>query len=303
MSIQQICWYCEKKIEPTNSKSPIVHATCKEFYEASLKVESDTLKLMEDLYEFTITIIDSTVDPDELEECIIAQQDSQTGFITSITLCSDQFDGDEQVRLLPANPKLFELLANFTRIKNIWIEQFGELGTVHADLRNLKHLEYIYLFDTWLRPGKLFFPESLKKFDYHNYTAPYFPCELIFLLNEGLEELSIGSFVLDHIPEGILYKKKLQILEMRGHVKSIPEGINEMQGLIYLRIRDNDIEELPQSIATMTHLRKINICFNRIQDITILEKMSWLEEVQIKGNKITIIPDSLQGKIVFKPFD
>ena len=90
---------------------------------------------------------------------------------------------------------------------------------------------------------------------------------------------------------------------MRGHVKSIPEGINEMQGLIYLRIRDNDIEELPQSIATMTHLRKINICFNRIQDITILEKMSWLEEVQIKGNKITIIPDSLQGKIVFKPFD
>lgn len=303
MSSRVVCCYCEKKCNLLSLNGPPLHDSCRKSYERSLKLESDTLKIMEDLYDFNILVIDSTIDPDELDECTIAQKDSLTGFITSLTLCSDQFDGDEQIKLLPANRRLFEFISNFTKIKTIWVEQFGELGLVDADLRKLTHLESIYLFDTWLRPGKLHFTLSLKKFSYHNYIAPYFPCKLVFLLNDGLEELSIGSFVLDHIPEGVLYKKNLEILEIRGHVKCIPESISELQKLSYLRLRDNDIETLPESLEQMRNLRKINLCFNRIKDISLLEQMPWLEEIQIKHNKITTIPESLQGKIVFKPYE
>lgn len=303
MSIREVCYYCEEECKPLTSNGPSLHDSCRESYEISLKLESDTLKLMEDLYDFTVTVIDSTINPDELDECTIAQKDCLTGFITSLTLCSDQFDGDEQVKLLPANHRLFKLFSNFTRIKTIWVEQFGELGLINANLSKLTHLESIHLFDTWLRPGKLIFPASLKYFSYHNYRAPYFPCELIFLLNDGLEELSIRSFVLNHIPEGVLYKRNLKILEMRGHVKSIPENICELQKLSYLRLRDNDIETLPESLKIMRNLRKINLCFNKIKDIALLEMMTWLDEIQIKGNRITTIPRSLQGKIVFKPFE
>ncbi|KAK9077600.1 hypothetical protein SSX86_005937 [Deinandra increscens subsp. villosa] len=125
---------------------------------------------------------------------------------------------------------------------------------------------------------------------------PEVPKELDQL--ECLEELTLLSTNIEHLPDSICMLKHLKLLQLKscGSLKQLPENLGRLECLEELRLTDcTSLRDIPNSICEMKRLT----CFHLINCILVrklpkeMGRLQCLKELNIQGTDISDIPESI----------
>ena len=158
--------------------------------------------------------------------------------------------------------------------------------------------------------------QQWKSVDLTNADLDLFPEEL-FRLTDCLEVLNLGGNNLSSLPEGMARFHRLRILFFgQNKFEEIPSALSALPSLYMLsfksnRIRhiapeslnsniswliltDNLISELPSSIGSLVHLRKLMLAGNQLKSLPVdLSHCRELELLRISANQLEFIPEWL----------
>jgi len=179
---------------------------------------------------------------------------------------------------------------------------------VLADCENLKEVSFS-------KNGIISIPDSIgklkkiQKLSFADNELEEIP-DAIFEL-ENLTELDLGINQLKHIPEGIEQLTKLKVLKIHSNwknkfnphnlfhvihklpnldklelwsnqsIRELPETISELSKLKVLDVDNNLLTDLPMSIFTMKHLKKLRVSTNNISPEVIDKLKSSLPDTKL----------------------
>ncbi|PWA91121.1 toll/interleukin-1 receptor (TIR) domain-containing protein [Artemisia annua] len=136
--------------------------------------------------------------------------------------------------------------------------------------------------------------QCLQKLTLSGEYIPEFPKDLGQL--ECLEELSLYSEMIEHLPDSICMLKHLKYLRLKcALLEKLPEDIGQLECLEELYLSSTMIKHLPDSICMLKHLKYL-----KLVDCALLEKLpgdlgrlECLEELRVMSEKIEYLPDSI----------
>jgi len=114
--------------------------------------------------------------------------------------------------------------------------------------------------------------------------------------NGKIKELEISYLPeLESFPYLITNLKHLSILRMiENSIKNIPDSIGNLNSLIHLDLRINNIDKIPKMISRCTRLKRFELYGNLLKNIPqSIGNLISLEELNLGLNNISIIPDSI----------
>lgn len=119
----------------------------------------------------------------------------------------------------------------------------------------------------------------------------------------SLQELEISdNYYISSIPDSINKLKKLRYLKLKNNnILEIPEFLFKLPNLVSLNLSGNHIETLPKNIEKLEKLKTIELSSNQIKILpSVLNNLKDLTFLGLDNNVIEIIPDSLGSLIGLK---
>ncbi|KAL7582208.1 disease resistance protein RPV1 [Lactuca sativa] len=114
---------------------------------------------------------------------------------------------------------------------------------------------------------------------------------------ECLEELSISTTDMKHLPDSICMLKHLEILQLKDcwSLEKLPEDLGRLECLKMLTLSDTKIKHLPDSICMLKHLvfLELSDCFYLETLPEDLGQLECLETLDLSYAKIERLPDSI----------
>lgn len=107
-----------------------------------------------------------------------------------------------------------------------------------------------------------------------------------------LQKLHMKRNLLKSLPDNLKNLSGLVELYLHSNeIQVIPEGIRDLGSLQYLDISSNQIAHLPESIGQLSNLKKLHVSNNRLKKIPqSIGKLKRLETLELMNNEIVALP-------------
>ena len=194
-----------------------------------------------------------------------------------------------------SNNELYDfpaILCNFNKLKILNLSN-NKLSNLPECFANHTHLEALDL-------SKNIFvkiPEICSKSD--SLKTIWLDCANPLFLSAGLpknlEKLHINFAKTISFPEEITACASLRLLELSG-ISELPSEISKLENLEVLQIDRSGLETLPDSLASLTKLKKLSLrnqrLLNKLPEVVF--KLENLEELDLSGTALLELPPKLR---------
>jgi internalin A len=110
----------------------------------------------------------------------------------------------------------------------------------------------------------------------------------------NLTFLNLSNNKINTLPESIGQLPNLTFLELWDNQLSIlPESIGKLNNLTSLNIGLNRLQELPASISSLSKIVALSVTFNHCSELQSIGNLTSINELDISGNQIKILPEWL----------
>lgn len=189
----------------------------------------------------------------------------------------------EEGRVVEANLSRLDLrhlpssLAGLSNLRVLFLRS-NKLRELPPFLKELRKLEVLYVDDNLLE------------------TLPSWLWSL-----ERLRELRVGENRLACLPPLPPTKNRalIRLFANDNHISEFPDGLDRLEALRCLNLRNNDLTKVPADLGHLTALTYLDLSHNRIDAIPVhLTALVDLQNLFLEGNPLEVFPAELERWVV-----
>jgi Leucine-rich repeat (LRR) protein len=190
--------------------------------------------------------------------------------------------------------KIPKILSKFTRVDSLILLDVS-INRIPRRLRKLKNLHSLTIFHTKCRTRiRLTKNSSIKKLSIV-FTQPVV-LPRTYKKFSSLELLSLTDNTITDFPNGMRKNRTLREVNLQRNWIDLSKIIKRNPYIEKLRLHENRIVKVPESIENLPSLKLLTLNRNRIEEFSpAFSRLCSLERLSVYHNKLTEIPKSFYG--------